>query len=184
MDRIESDIEKGFLKLIREIRQSRSGPLSALLKYSYLGIVVMIVILAFIIYEFRLQPLGTFRMAMFIYAALMVTGTLFTIIYNLLLLRKIDFTQNVGQNIQLIHNYKKGARKQLVVIYSVVIIFVTMVTIATLLGPPMEPWRWTVMGIALVVGVIAGYWEYKKMYKEKTEAILRSLEELKELEEE
>ncbi len=44
-------------------------------------------------------------------------------------------------------------------------------------------WRWVaIIAVFLVVAVIA-YWQYKKIYDKNIGSILKSLEELKELEE-
>ncbi|MDH6304914.1 amino acid transporter [Parabacteroides sp. PF5-5] len=171
-------------KLIREIRQTKSGPLSRLINYGYFGIVTCILCIFFLIYAYNLQYFGLFKTTIFILGILLGFACIIIGIYNISHLKKIDFTKNVSENIRLVQLYKIRWKKQTTVICIFVTIIFIMAIIACLLSPNMENWRWIVIGSAIPLGVILGYLEYKKMYKKNTNAILQSLEELKELEEE
>ena len=174
-------------KLIREIRQSKSGSLSVLINYSYFGLIVLTLALGLVLYVWMwigsLYLLDIYRTILFAFILLFLIALIPNGIYSFRLLKKIDFTQCVSQNIKLVQTYKINYKRTTIAGYLGALIILILGIIAGLHTPNMEAWRWISIGIAIPIGVILGYLEYQKIYKKHTDAILKSLEELKELEE-
>ncbi len=170
-------------KLIQEIRQTKSGPLGVLIKYAYFGIAVCILAIFILMYVYTHSIFFLFKSLIFLSCGIFLIVWIIVGIYNILHLMKIDFTKNVTENIWLIQTYKINYKKQSIYSIIVVTVIFSAVIVACLLSPNMEAWRWIVLSIAIPLTGFLGYLEYKKIIKAKTEAILKSLDELKELEE-
>jgi TRAP-type C4-dicarboxylate transport system permease large subunit len=168
-------------KLIREIRQTRSGPLGMLIKYGYLGIIVSILVIPLLIYAYIHSISISYKLIVFYFGGLLALLSIIMGIYNILYLKKIDFTQSVSKNIQLVQTFKINYKKQLIAAYILATLFIILIIASTFSN--LESWRWIAICIAIPVAVLLAYLEYKKIFKAKTDAILKSLKELKELEE-
>jgi len=171
-------------KLIQEIRQTKSGPLNVLINYTCIGIILCILVIPLLIYVYTNSYFALFKTTIFAMGGILMVVGIITGIYNVLQLKKIDFTQSVNKNIQLAHTYKVNVKKQSIYTYIFVVIILLMAVIAGIMSPNMETWRWACTGAAIPLSTVLAYLEYKKIHKAKTNAILKSLEELKELEEE
>jgi hypothetical protein len=169
-------------KLIREIRQTRSGPLGMLIKYGYFGIILAILIIPLLIYAYFHSVFILYKLTVFYFGGLLALLSIIMGIYNILHLKKIDFTQSVSKNIQLVQTFKINYKKQLIASYILASLFIIAITIAST-SSNLASWRWLSICIAIPAMILGGYIEYRKVYKAKTDAILKSLEELKELEE-
>lgn len=171
-------------KLVREIRQTKAGPLSLLINYTYSGIAVCMLLIPFLICVYTRSHFLAFKSSIFIFAGLLVLAGGILGIYNVAHLKKIDFTRSVSGNIQLVRAYRINVKKQSVAMYIAGVIILLLCVIASLLSPNMETWRWAAILLAIPLATLLAYMEYKKIFKAQTAAILKSLEELKELEEE
>lgn len=171
--------------ILKEMLQSKSGKaLNRLINYAYFGIVLSLICIIPMVYTVTSIYFGVFKTSLFISVICMLLVTVSVGIYNVIHLHKIDFTKNVNDNIRLTQSYKIRVKKQIIPIYIIAAIILIMAIIASLLSPDMEAWRWVTLLVCLGIGIVGGVWEYKKMYKANVESILKSLDELKELEEE
>lgn len=171
-------------KLVEELRQNKSGPVSRLINYSYFSVGICILGIFFLIYIYTLNTFLLFKTFIFIMTGLLLVAAAIIGLYNISHLKKIDFTKNVSNNIRLVQTYKINWKKQTVVSYICFIVLLILVVIACLLSPNMETWRWVAILGCIPLGAAISCLEYKKMYKKNTNAILESLDKLKELEEE
>lgn len=183
---LEDQLKKQELlneKLIQEIRQSKSGPLNVLINYGYFGIVLCAAAFILVVYLFFRLPFGPVQTSIFTGCLIILAIPVAFGIYNIVHLKKIDFTKSVSENVRLVETYKINYKKQLIASYIVIAVFIVF-CVARLLSLPnygIERFGWT-LGIALLVGSVLAYLEYKKIFKAKTNEIMKSLEKLKELE--
>lgn len=170
--------------IIKEMLQSKSGKaLSKLINYTYFGIIVGLLAIIPLAYKLTLTYFGVFKTTLFVGAIVFLALFVVIGIFNVIHLHKIDITKSVCQNINLVQTYKIRVKKQVISSYVFVVLFITLAIIACIISPNMELWRWIFIGIFVVIGIVGAYWEYKRMYKANTDAILESLDKLKELEE-
>ncbi len=170
-------------KLVREIRHTKSGPLNVLINYIYFGIVLCTLAIPLVIYTYSRTYFGGFKTFIFVLAVILLVISIIIGIKNLFHLKRVDFTKNISDNIYHIQTFKINNKKQNLVGYIGATLIFMLVLIACVLSPDMELWRWIVIGLAAPVAIIASYLEYNKIYKAQTNALLRCLDELKELEE-
>jgi TRAP-type C4-dicarboxylate transport system permease large subunit len=170
-------------KLIREIRQTRSGPLGMLIRYGYFGIIVSVLVIPLLIYAYIHSVSISYKLIVFYFGGLLALLSIIMGIYNILYLKKIDFTQSVSKNIQLVQTFKINYKKQWIAMCILASLFIIAIIIASTSSSNPAIWRWLSICIAIPATILGGYIEYRKVYKAKTDAILKSLEELKELEE-
>ncbi len=170
--------------IIKEMLQSKSGEsLSKLINYTYFGIIVGLLAIIMLAYRLTITYFGAFKTTLFVGAIVFLALFAVIGILNVIHLHKIDITKSVCQNINLVQTYKIRIKKQVISSYVFVVLFITAAIVACIISPNMELWRWVVIGIFVIIGIIGAYWEYKRMYKANTDAILNSLDKLKELEE-
>lgn len=170
--------------IIKEMLNSKTGKaLNRLINYTYLGIIVCLIVIIPLVYRMTSIYFGPFKTATFIMGiGLLLLGSIIGI-YNVTLLNKIDFAKEVSQNIKLVENYNIRIKKQLAATYALVSIFIALIVIACLMSPNMELWRWIAIILFIPIALALAIWEYKRVYKLNIESMLNSLEELKELEE-
>lgn len=170
--------------IMREILYTKSGKsLNRLINYTYFGVIICIVAFIPVINTFTSAYFGSFKTMIFILVFLLLLIGLIMGIYNLVLLHKVDFTNNVSWNIRLMQGYNLRVKKQMLPLYILAVIIILLAVIAGIMSPNMELWRWVVVIAAIPVAAVGAYWEYKRMYKANIASILKSLDELKELEE-
>lgn len=171
--------------ILKEILQSKSGKaLNRLINYTYFGIVLSLLCIIPMVYTVTSTYFGVFKTSIFISIICLLLIAAIIGIYNVIHLHKIDFTKNISDNIRLTKVYEIRVKKQIIPIYIAAVIIVILGIIAGIQSPNMELWRWITLLVCLGVGIVGGFWEYKKMYRANVESILKSLDELKELEEE
>ena len=171
--------------ILKEVLQSKSGKsLSRLTNYTYLGIVLSLIGIIPMVYTVTSIYFGIFKTSIFILCICLLLVAAIVGIYNVIHLNKIDFTGNISDNIRLTKIYEIRVKKQMIPIYIFAAVIFIMAIIASLLSPNMEAWRWAAIFVCMGIGIVGGVWEYKKMYKANVKSILKSMDDLKELEEE
>ena len=170
--------------IIKEMLQSRSGKaLSRLINYTYFGITVCLCAIALMVYRVTTVYFGIFKTSIFAIGIILLLIAACIGIYNVVLLQKIDFTKSVNENIRLTQTYKIRVKKQLAFSYALAAFLIILAVIACVISPNMELWRWIIISVFIVIGIIGACWEYKRIYRANTSTILDSLDKLKELEE-
>ena len=170
--------------IIKEILKSKSGKaLNQVVNYTYFGIVISFLIFIPLVYRLATTDFGLFKTSIFGGALLFLLLMAITGISNVVLLHKIDLLHDVSHNISLVQRYKIRIKKQLFASYAFGVIFICFAVIACIMSPDMELWRWIVIGVFVIVGAVGAYWEYKRMYNNNLDTILKSLDELKALNE-
>lgn len=169
--------------LIKEMLISKSDKaLSRLINYSYFGLILIISLIPLMMRLWQLPGIisNVFILILIVFLLFgVITG-----IIQLINLHKINFSNPLNQNIYLVQKTNLFNKRISFIAYIIAAILFVSVIIAMLNSPyGIQPWRWFVIITIVFVGAIAGYWEYKRMYRRNFNSILKSLEELKELEE-
>lgn len=169
--------------LIKEMLISKSDKaLSRLINYSYFGLILIISMIPLMMRLWQLPGIisNVFILILIVFLLFgVITG-----IIQLINLHKINFSTPLNQNIYLVQKTNLFNKRISFIAYIIAAVLFVSVIIAMLNSPyGIQPWRWFVIITIVFVGAIAGYWEYKRMYRRNFNSILKSLEELKELEE-
>lgn len=171
--------------ILQEMTKTKTGKaVNRLINYTYFGMIIIVFAIGLVVNRMTSIYFGPFKILIFALIILFLLAGLIMGVSNLILLQKINFLQPVTENIRLTNQYKIRTKKQLLSSYFCAIFIVILTIIAAAISFNMEAWRWIVIFIAVIIGIIGSIWEYKRMYKKNVEIIQSSLEELKELEEE
>jgi hypothetical protein len=171
--------------IIREMIYAKSNKsLSRLLNMEALGAVVFISIIAFIAFVF--EKFGGKRFMWditVIYSGIFCLVFLPWILYKIHGLMKIDLSGSIKNNVFYINRFNIQIKREKIStifwgpVFAVLIILVYLEAKASVSV-------WIVMSCGILLASLSSYWSYKKIYDKNIALIKKSLEELKELEEE
>jgi len=172
-------------RVVKEMLQSKANKaLNLLNRFEFIGAIICFIALPFLI--FRLGTMKhTLWMEMMVYCgiALVFSGCI-TQSYKLWLLLKIDLNNLISENIKFLQKYNLFIKREKMAawIYTPILFASIIFTFISLNN--IELWRWVAVISVLIFSIILAIWQYKKIYDVNIQSIKKSLEELKELEEE
>ncbi len=106
------------------------------------------------------------------------------ILYKAYLLMKVDLSGNIKNNLVYFNKFAIIVKKERIVFWRFFLPFCAILPIPMLIETKISIALWTTYICLVFFGVLFGYWSYKKIYNKNIQIIKKSLEELKELEEE
>lgn len=171
--------------IIKEILVNKSDKaLSRMINYNYFGLVLCIMTIPFLIWCITLVWPANFIKVMATVALVFMLFFMAMGIIQLKKLHRINFSIPVNENMYIVQKFNVFNKRYLMLSYAFAIVFVVVITVFALMFIDMELWRWWALAAALPLSVLLSIWEYKRMYRRNIDSIIKSLEELKELEEE
>ena len=99
-------------------------------------------------------------------------------------LLKIDFSKNIKDNMHYVNKFAIYYGKGKIINYFFIIPVLSLLGILSYYELKAPFFLWIFLFVCLTIGFITTYWIYKKVYDTNIQSIQKSLEELKELEEE
>ena len=172
-------------QIIKEMLLNKSEKsLSKVTNYMLFSLIFVWGCIPLLIWTMTHTHLDTFKIAVFlsVFSSLLVVAIKGTI--SFVRISRIDFTESLSKNIQIVQKMNISAKRMAIIAYIVGTLLLLVMAIGTALLYKIELWRWAALAVAFIIAPIAAWWEYKRMYKKNFDSILKSLEELKELEEE
>ncbi len=169
--------------ILKEMLQAKSNKaLSRLVNFEFLGIVLTILGIPFLIFMLAHENFYPIQIIfMYFITGYAVVGIFFQL-RKVYILLKIDFSKSVRANIRLMQRFNIQIKWEKIISFSIIPLMALFI-LSPYFTKNVEMWRWVaIIAVFLVVAVIA-YWQYKKIYDKNIGSILKSLEELKELEE-
>jgi DMSO reductase anchor subunit len=176
--------EKLKESILKEIMQSKTNrTVSKLINYeirSICALLIAIPLCIFIIDRVRSVFFGDVTM---IFTAIFSFIHLIWEIFKLHGLTKVDFSQSLNDSIHYINKYNIHIKWEKIASFIYIPIF-GILLILTYSESKVPVWRWTFMVCTLLLATLFTYWGFKRIYDKNITSIQKSLEELKELEEE
>ena len=170
--------------IIKEMLVAKSDKaFSRMTNYDYFSVIVCMGVIGLLTWQMNRIYFGPFKTVIFLLAIAFLIVSALRSIKNLLILHKINFSNPISDNIRLVQNYNIIVKRTRILNYSAAIIIVALAIIACLLSPNMEVWRWVAIAVSIVIRIVGAWWEYRHMYRKNIDSILKSLNDLKELEE-
>jgi len=173
--------------LIKEMLINKSDKaLSRLINYSYFGIILCIAVLPLLIWISSQSRSFDIMNNIFIPITILFSLTnLAVAIIQLIKLHKIDFSKAINRNIYSVQKLNIFNKRYYIIftIIAFIIVFITIIVLFISYSAYIAYWRWLGIITAIIAGSIFCFWEYKRIYRRNFNTILKSLEELKELEE-
>lgn len=169
--------------IMKELLQTKSDKaLSRLIGYELSGVIVLLVIIPVIIYGMTLHlKLPEFAIFMYIMLVVCVVGIIWQAskVYGLM---QIDFSKVLSNNILYINKYNiKMKREKLIMLFLIPLLALAVIYLYARLNANTVLWAFMFCGF--IGAAVYTYWAYKKLYDKNITSILKSLDELKELEE-
>lgn len=174
-------------RMIQEMLCTKSNKsLSKLINMEVFGIVVLLLIIPLCVYLKNTNSHYSLQFVMDIFFILMIVFCVFFSawgIYKLSMLLKIDFMKDIGSNIHLINRFNIRIRQEKLSMFIIVPILCGYCTyLYAKLNVNIT--LWISMTCALLVATFLSIFIYKRIYDKNIQIIQKSLDELKELEEE
>jgi glucan phosphoethanolaminetransferase (alkaline phosphatase superfamily) len=176
--------EKLKESIIKEMMQSKANKsVSKLLSFDIISLFVCLFVIPILIWlyhsQIHLPQKTTFIYTMFVIIAYGFCAGAFNIKY----LMKMDFTKSVAHNFLYINKYKKLVGKEKIAEVPVILV-VCFLCIYQYAALHVSAWLWAFLICGLISAILFTVYSNKKIYDNNIHTIQKSLEELKELEEE
>lgn len=161
--------------------------LGRLSNYDWFGLVVVILVFPIIPY-FLYTQYHTFNIFSIILLCIFTGALLFSAgsqIWKLRTLGKIDYTEKISSNIKAINTYNLFIKKEksfTIIIFALLVLFYISRTYFD--DANINSSNIFLFFFLILVGGVIAQWQHKAIYKKNVESIQKSLDELKELEEE
>jgi len=159
--------------------------LNKLVNYEMIGIIVLLLVIPLCIWALN------YRFEKFLFPKILIVFAMAISIFGIIwggytlkkYLLKIDFSQSLKENMFYINKFAIYYGKSKMISYFFVIPVISLLGILSYYELKAPFHLWIFLFVALTIGIITTYWIYKKVYDTNIQSIQKSLEELKELEE-
>ncbi|MDR1202466.1 MAG: hypothetical protein LBL58_12695 [Tannerellaceae bacterium] len=168
----------------KELLQTKSNKaLSRLMTYEVLGIIVLPIVVPVIIYALGMDIKRNPFEYYFLYCmiGICVFGFFWQLwkIYDLM---QIDFSNTLSNNARYTNKYNiKIKKEKITMLFVIPALALSIIYIYAKSNVPALIWAFMIC--TFVCAILYTYWAYKRLYDKNIASILKSLEELKELEE-
>jgi hypothetical protein len=157
--------------------------LSRLINYGIFELIVLLAAIPAVIYILGVKKNIPDEYYIFTYC---LTGlcvlTLFWQIWKIYDLMQIDFSKTLSNNFRYTNKYNiKIRREKIATLFFVPALALFMIYFYAKLHAPVL--LWAIMACVFICLIVYSYWAFKRFYEKNITSILKSLEELKELEE-
>ena len=170
--------------IIKEMLLNKSDKaLSRVINYSYFGVIFGIVCLPVLIWGWTLSSAAMNRIVV-PFVVLFILFYIIVLIIQLLKLNKVNFSNPIKDNNRIVNEIVIFNKRSLIITnIAGFMLFIFVIVVALITFSNVEPWMIGALIAGLFIGAIGAIWEYKRIYRRNFGTILKSLEELKELEE-
>jgi len=170
--------------IVREMMHSKADKsLNRLINMEIVGIIILLLVMPAIVYAFDFHPhLPGYAVFMRAMIPVCIIGLLWQIL-KVYKLTRIDLAGAISNNIRHTNEYNiwiKRERMSMIVFVPVIGLCVAYMYAQLNVNTTL----WAFLTCTFLALCIYTYWAYKKLYKKNIDSILKSLDELKELEEE
>lgn len=174
--------------ILKELIQSKGNrALSKLYNYEWFGLLLTILVsplIPYFVYKMY-DKLDAFSTILVFALGGCVLGTIGGQIWKIITLNKIDFTRKIRDNIQVLNRYNLYIKKEKSLTYIILILLVIyFINCNYIEGNIMEGTNTFLYVFILIIVGLMSQWIYKAIYNKNIDSIQKSLDELKELEEE
>ncbi|MDR2916661.1 MAG: hypothetical protein LBV74_17835 [Tannerella sp.] len=171
--------------LIKEMLLSKSDKaLSRLINYGYFGIILGFVSIPIIIWVYTVSlSLGILFRIIASVIVIYLTFHLIAGIFQLIKLHQVNFSNPVKSNIYIVEKLNIFNKRYLMISYVFALLIIFAAVSLTFFSRNIEYWRWGILIALVFAGTIGFFWEYKRIYRRNFNSILKSLDELKDLDE-
>jgi len=172
--------------IIKEMNYKKTNKsLNALQWSEFIAIPVLLAVVSLIVYKYGqfggISRMWDISILLFFVICIILLPYL---MYKAYLLIKVDLSGNIRNNLLYINKFAIIVKKERIVFWRFFLPFCVIIPIPRLIEAKISAALWTTYVCLVIFGALVGYWSYKKIYDKNIQTIKKSLEEIKELEEE
>ena len=187
---LEEQLKKNEMlnkQIIQEVLQKKSSKsLNRLINIDFVGLVVMLLAIPACIWLYNIPWLENI-LSTKIFSIVMTVICILAAIwyaYKLNYMMKINISNNVKDNMYCVNKYAIMLKKEQLATYFGLLPIVALLGAFCYYELKASFSLWVFLIVALTVGIVGEYWLYKRLYDTNIQSIKKSLDEMKELEEE
>lgn len=187
---LEEQLKKNELlnkQVIQEMTVKKSNKsLNRLINMDFLCLVIVLLCIPLCVWGYKGHCCGNILSANILGIALLAVCiiSVFWYAYKLTILMKINFSKEVKQNMYAINKYIILLKKEKLITYFILIPVLGILAAFLYYELKANFTLWIFLIAMLIVAVVGEYWLYKRYYDTNIQSLRKSLEEIKELEEE
>ena len=171
--------------IIMKMAQNKAEKsIGRLINWEIIGVVVLILVIAFIFYiSQRFSSKIIVRDIALIYVVIFCCACTVWYIYKLSGLMKIDFSKKISDNIYYTNRYNIQIKREKFAMTAVFgpIFAILLILYYAVMKVNMQLWVFLICMLFLTT--LITYWSYKRLYEKNINSILKSMDEIKQLEE-
>lgn len=170
--------------ILEMIRTKANKSVNKLLNYDILSFVILILLIPFLVWGYRSYS-GLFIMwdIYILYAMALCLSGVFWYVFKIQLMMKIDVSQKISENIYRTNRYNIWIKREkflMNVIFGPILILLAVLMLIEM-NARIDLWITVICLFGLAS--VTTYWSYKRIYDKNIASILKSFEEIKDLEE-
>lgn len=182
--KLEEDKSLKESLILEVIRTKADKSLSKLVNYDILSFVILILLLPCIAYAYSRYS-GQFNLwdIYTIYAMLVCISGIGWYMLKIRILMKVDLSQKISENIYYTNRYNIWIKREKLLMNMIVGPVFPILAIFMLIEMNTGAYLWLGVISLFVLASVLTYWSYKRIYEKNISSILKSLGEIKDLEE-
>jgi hypothetical protein len=187
---LEEQLKKNEMlnkQMVQKMLYKKSNKsLNRLINIDFFGLVLMLLLIPVCIWLYNIPKLENIISLKIFSVAMTIICILAAIwyVYKLKYAMKIDFSKNVKDNMYCMNKYTILLKKEKLATYFVLLPIVTLLGAFCYYELKASFSLWIFLIIAIISAIVGEYWLYKRYYDTNIQTIKKSLDEMKELEEE
>lgn len=170
--------------ILEMIRTKANKSVNKLLNYDILSFVILILLIPFLVWGYRSYS-GLFIMwdIYILYAMALCLSGVFWYVFKIQLMMKIDVSQKISENIYRTNRYNIWIKREKFLMNVIFGPIVILLAVLMLIEMNARIDLWITVICLFGLASITTYWSYKRIYDKNIASILKSFEEIKDLEE-
>jgi Flp pilus assembly protein TadB len=174
-------------QLLSEMLHKKSNKsLNKLVNTDFIGIIIFLAFIPYCIWLYNANHYYLYLLSVNILSVVCGTVSVIGIVwyyYKLKYLMKIDFSKSVKDNMYCANRYGIMVRREKMITYYILIPVISFLVTFCVYEFKAGISLWTLVIVAVAIGIIITFWMYKKIYDPNVQSIKQKLDELKELDE-
>lgn len=168
--------------IIKMIERNADSSTSKLLRWDVFNFIISILVLFFCTFIYHYYG-GRFLIwnITIVFAAIVCAISSIWYVYKINQLMKVNFSKKVSENIYRINRYNILVKKEKIISCLIIFPVFVILTAFVLFYTKTNTQSWIICVVLFFVAFIMTYWSYKRIYHKNIDDILRSLDEIKEL---
>lgn len=170
--------------ILEMIRTKANKSVNKLLNYDILSFVILILLIPFLVWGYRSYS-GLFIMwdIYILYAMALCLSGVFWYVFKIQLMMKIDVSQKISENIYRTNRYNIWIKREKFLMNVIFGPIVILLAVLMLIEMNARIDLWITVICLFGLASVTTYWSYKRIYDKNIASILKSFEEIKDLEE-